>query len=462
MKKFDVVVVGTGSAGQSAAYTLSEYGLKVAVVEDSPTPGGICALAGCQAKKYFYEATETVARSRHLESRGIERPAIADWSAVLAQKQAFIDPIPAGTRNGLKGAGIEYIDGTAMFQNPETLQIDDQTLKASFYILATGAHPMPLPFPGADYLETSTEFLARDHLPPRVIFVGGGFISFEFAHFAARLGPAASTTILEVTQRPLGQFDAEMVSVLIAASRAEGVDVHTNMQIEAVEKSETGWVVKVSNHANFEADLVVHGAGRVADIDKLQLEKGEVAFTPQGITVNNGMRTTNPRVFAVGDCAATIQLARVADYEAYVAAKNILAAIEGGDSTHIDYHAVPTILFTYPQYAMVGATEERLQSEGIRYYKNYEKQLGWPTYKRIGMSHAAFKVMVDDDNCILGAHVISDNAAGLINTFKQAIIDGRTADGLFWDNVMGPYPSRESDIIYMLKPFIADDLLAGL
>ncbi len=174
------------------------------------------------------------------------------------------------------------------------------------------------------------------------------------------------------------------------------------------------------------------------------------------------MRTSNPNVFAVGDCAATLQLARVADYEGYVAAKNILAAIEGGAGARIDHRTVPTVLFTYPQYAMVGATEDALRAEGVRYYKNSDKQIGWPTYKRVGLEHAAFKVMVDENNHVLGAHVISDNASGLINTFKQAMIDGHTADKLFWDNVMSPYPSRESDIIYMLKPFFEDELLEKL
>ena len=461
MNSYDVVVVGSGSGGQTAAYTLCEYGLKVAVVENSPTPGGICALAGCQAKKYFYEATETVARSRHLTGKGIDRPARADWAAVLAQKNAFTDPIPAGARKGLEGAGIDFIDGAAVFRDPETLMAGDHQLTARFFILATGARPMPLSFPGADQLATSTEFLARDHLPPRVVFVGGGFISFEFAHFAARLGPAEATTILEVAPRPLGPFDSEMVDLLVAASQAEGIDVHTGVTIEAVEKNGKGWVVRTAG-ADYDADLVVHGAGRVAALDDLNLEAGEVAFTRRGITVDAAMRTSNPRVFAVGDCAATLQLARVADYEGYVAAKNILAAVEGGAEASIDHHTVPTVLFTYPQYAMVGATEDALRSDGVRYYKNSDRQLGWPTYKRVGLGHAAFKVMVDEDNHILGAHVISDNASGLINTFKQAMIDGRTADKLFWDNVMSPYPSRESDIIYMLKPFFEDDLLEGL
>ena len=461
MKTYDVVVVGSGSGGQTAAYTLCEYGLKVAVVENSPTPGGVCALAGCQAKKYFYEATEAVARSRHLMGKGIVQPAEADWAAVLTRKNAFTDPIPAGARSGLEGSGIDFIEETAAFQDPETLVVDGQALKARFFILATGAHPMPLPFPGADQLETSTAFLARDHLPPRVVFVGGGFISFEFAHFAARLGPAASTTILEVAPRPLGPFDSEMVDVLVEASRSEGIDIHTGVNIEAVVKNGSGWVVKATND-EFEADLVVHGAGRVAAIESLNLEAGHVAFTPRGIKVDDEMRTTNPRVFAVGDCAATLQLARVADYEGYVASKNILAAVEGGGGAHITYRNVPTVLFTYPQYAMIGATEDALKAEGVRYYKNSARNIDWPTYKRVGLSHAAFKVLVDADNHLLGAHIVSDNASGLINTFKQAMIDERTVEELFWDNVMSPYPSRESDIIYMLKPFFEDELLERL
>jgi glutathione reductase (NADPH) len=123
---------------------------------------------------------------------------------------------------------------------------------------------------------------------------------------------------------------------------------------------------------------------------------------------------------------------------------------------------VPTILFTYPQYAMVGATEAALKDDGIRYYKNADFNLSWPTYRRVGMAHAAYKVMVDDDNRVLGAHIISDNAAGLINIFKQAMYHHRSVEDLYWEHVMTPYPSRESDIIYMLKPFFEDDLLAGL
>ena len=462
VKSYDVVVVGSGSGGQTAAYTLMEYGLSVAVVENSPTPGGICALAGCQAKKWFYEATETMARARHLEGKGLIRTPELDWSRIRDQKRAFTEPIPDATRSGLKGSGIDFIAGTAAFKDPTTLVVNGESVQGKYVVLATGASPMVLPFSGVEHLITSSDFLELDRLPPRIVFVGGGFISFEFAHFAARLGPAKQVTILEALSRPLGPFDAEMVEQLMAASRDEGIEIHTDVDLTEVEKNNNGFVVRTRSGETFEADLVVHGAGRVPAIEGLQLETGQVDYSRRGITVNNEMRTSNPRVFAVGDCAATIQLARVADYEAYVAVKNILAEVEGGPGAAVDYQAVPAILFTYPQYAMVGATEDRLKAEGIRYYKNADRNLSWPTYRRIGMPHAAFKVLVDNDNRVLGAHIISDNAAGLINIFKQAMLQNQSVEDLYWQHVMTPYPSRESDIIYMLKPFFEDDLLAGL
>jgi len=403
-----------------------------------------------------------MARARHLAGKGLIRLPELDWSIIRDQKRAFTEPIPDATRNGLKGSGIDFIAGTAAFKDATTLMVNNAPVQGKYIVLATGAHPMSLPFPGAEHLITSSDFLELDHLPPRIVFIGGGFISFEFAHFAARLGPAKRVVILEALPRPLGPFDADMVEQLMAASQDEGIEIHTGVDITGVEKNGSGVVVRTGSGEVFEADLVVHGAGRAPTIEGLKLEAGQVDYGRRGITVDNTMRTSNPRVFAVGDCAATIQLARVADYEAYVAVKNILAEEEGGSGAAVDYRAVPSILFTYPEYAMVGATEDALKKDGIRYYKNTDRNLSWPTYRRIGMQHAAFKVLVDDTNHVLGAHIISDNAAGLINIFKQAMLQNQTVEDLYWQHVMTPYPSRESDIIYMLKPFFEDDLLAGL
>jgi glutathione reductase (NADPH) len=312
---------------------------------------------------------------------------------------------------------------------------------------------MSLPINGAEHMVTSDQFLELSALPHRIVFVGGGFISFEFAHFVARLGDseARQTTILEAASRPLGPFDAEMVAQLEAASASEGIGIHSGVNIQAIETSKDGYRV-LTDSGEHTADLVVNGAGRSADIDGLSLSSAGVDRSTKGIVVNASMQTSNPRIYAVGDCAATVQLARVADYEASVAANAILG--DDGDPRwgEMDYAAVPALLFTYPQYGMVGKTEQTLEAEGAPYRKNVGKNLGWPTYRRVGMTHAAFKILVDDEGCFLGGHFLSDNAGGLAHTLHLAMCNGITAGKLYRQCIMSPYPTRESDLTYMLKP----------
>jgi glutathione reductase (NADPH) len=455
MKTYDVLVVGSGTAGQTAAYELRGYGLEVALADNSGRPGGVCALAGCQAKKYFYEVTEAVARAQHLIGKGIQTSPVGDWAAILDQKNAFTVNIPDNTINGLNEAGIDYYEGTAHFIDSDTIAVDDEPLKPRYVVLATGATPMPLSFDGSHHLLTSDQFLDLRELPRRIVFIGGGFISFEFAHFAARLAPIdRQITVLEVAPRPLGPFDSEMVDLLVTASADDGIDIRCNLQIESIDRQGDTYTVHLVDGSTIGADMVVHGAGRVPNIASLALRQAGVEHDRRGITTDAQMRTTHPRIFAVGDCAATPQLARVADYEALVAATNILAEANGGKPQAIDYQAVPAILFSYPQLGMVGQTEDALKQAGTPYIKGAAKNLRWPTYRRIGMEHAAYKVLVDPNQHILGAHFLSDNAAGLVNTVKHAILNGQTVDDLYNQSIMTPYPSRESDLTYMLKPLL--------
>jgi glutathione reductase (NADPH) len=455
MRKLDVLVIGAGTAGQTAAYDLVEEGLSVGVVDMSERPGGVCALAGCQAKKWFYEATETVARAAHLMGKGITRMPKVDWASLLKEKNAFTGKIPESTVKGFAAAGIDYRKGRAAFTDADTVTVDGAVVDAQRIVIATGAGPMPLPFSGAGHLITSDQFLDLQSLPKRIAFIGGGFISFEFAHFAARLGASPGDIhILEVADRPLGPFDAEMVSQLVKASEAEGVRIHNGVNISAVAASGDGFTVKLASGDAIDVDLVVHGAGRAPNLEGLALEKAGVSATPAGITVDESMKTTNPRVWAIGDCAATIQLARVADQEGHVAAAAITADLQGGAAPAMNYSAVPMLLFTYPQYGMVGSTEDALKKEGVKYWKSADKGLGWPTYRRIGMTHAAYKILVDGENRVLGAHILSDNAAGLINCFRNAMLSGKTVEELYHENIVSPYPTRESDIIYMLSALL--------
>jgi glutathione reductase (NADPH) len=457
METYDVVVVGSGTSGQTAAFRLKEKGLNVAVIEKTDRPGGICALAGCQPKKWFYEATETVVRARHLEGKGIVSAPEGDWAQVLKQKQQFTSGIPEGTIKNLQEAGIDFVSGEAAFLNKETLSVNAKQIQAKFFILATGAKPMQLPIEGKEHVITSDDFLDLDALPPAICFIGGGFISFEFAHFAARLGTAKQRlVILEVADRPLGTFDAEMVELLVGASQAEGIEVNCGVEIKALEKRDKGFLIHTAQGESFETDLIVNGAGRVPDLDTLRLNTSGIEYSKHGIIVDETLRTSNRRIFAIGDCAETIQLARVADKEAHVAAENILAEFDLGQKSTMDYAAVPAILFTYPQLGMVGQTEESLKQDGQTYHKSFAKNLSWPTYKRVGLKHAAYKILTDANNKILGAHILSDQSSGMINTIKQAMLNLTTVDELYQQTILSPYPTRESDLSYMLKPLLSD------
>jgi glutathione reductase (NADPH) len=455
MRAFDVVVVGSGTAGQTAAYDLRAAGLSVAVIEKSVSPGGTCALAGCQAKKWFYEAAETVARSAQMTGRGIASPAAASWAQALAEKNGFTSGVPRRTVAGFADAGIEYVKGNARFVAPEALEVAGEEIRARFFILAAGARPMPLPLPGGEHLVTSSAFMEMPSLPERIVFVGGGFIAFEFAHFAARLGPAGSRiVILEAGERPLGPFDAEMVELLVAASREVNIELNTSVTIVGIGKTAAGFSVKTDGGIAYDADIVVHGAGRVPDIEGLDLAAGGVLYNRRGIVVNDRMMTSNPGVYAVGDCADSVQLARVADFEGHVAAGNILAEFGRGNTATIRYTSVPAVLFTLPQYGMVGKTEAALKNDGVKYTKSFGKNLSWPTYSRIGLKHAAYKIMAAQDGTLLGAHFLSDNAAGLVNAIRLAMENGTTVSELYRQSIMSPYPTRESDLLYMLKPLV--------
>ncbi len=455
MEKFDVIVIGSGTAGQTAAFDLAGEGYRVAVAENSPTPGGVCALKGCQAKKWFYETMEVVARTRHLMGKGITEPPRFSWEQVQQAKTRFTSKVPEGTIAGLKGSDITYLPGQARFVDAHTLHIDGREYQSRYVIVAAGAVPATLPIDGARHLITSDDFLDLAALPRRIAFIGGGFISFEFAHFAARLGGMAGHLhILEAGDRPLGPFDKDLVDQLVLASEADGIQVRTGVSVNSVSRNGDEYTVHFSSGPSLVVDRVVNSAGRIPHIQPLSLDAAGIESSKKGIAVNQSMQTSVPSVFAIGDCADTVMLARVADMEAHVAARSVMALENGTDLPAMDYRPVPAVLFTYPQLGMVGKTEQALQKENTPYWKSADTGVNWPTYRRVGMQHAAYKILTDENGFVLGAHFLGDNTTGLVNTFKQAMIDHVPIKKIRDDHIMAPYPSRESDILYMLDSLI--------
>lgn len=209
-----------------------------------------------------------------MEGKGVSaESAKINWQELMRFKKTFTEPVPGNTEKSFAKAGITAFRGRAHFLDKTTLKIGDDTLSARFVHIAAGAKPSALCIPGEEYLTTSTEFLELEKLPERIVFVGGGYIAFEFAHVASRAG--AQVQILHRDARPLEGFDPDLVDMLVEATCDLGVDLQLNKSVESVEKDGDRFVVKASAEnfkQSFEADMVVHSAGRVPDIDDMNLE----------------------------------------------------------------------------------------------------------------------------------------------------------------------------------------------
>lgn len=342
--------------------------------------------------------------------------------------------------------GIDMYHGRAQFESENTILVGNYKLKGKYIFLATGSKPRKLKIPGEEYLTTSEEFMETEKFPEKIIFIGGGYISFEFAHIARRAG--AEVSILHRSKKPLGTFDSDMVDMLVRASEAAGIKILTNRPVVAVEKVSDGLLVRTEYQTEtgsetqvFKADMIVNGAGRVPDIEDLRLENAGIKAEKKGIIVDKHMRTSNPHVYAGGDCTAEgIQLTPVATLQAEVAAANIFD--ENG--AEADYTGIPSAVFTIPVLASVGSSEEK----GNKYKVVFYDRSKWNTTKRAGLEFAASKVIVDEaKDCIIGAHILGPNAEEMINIFAMAMQLRLKASNV--KKMIFAYPTTCSDIRYM-------------
>jgi glutathione reductase (NADPH) len=323
-------------------------------------------------------------------------------------------------------------------------------LDSRYFLLAAGARPRPLGIQGEAHLITSTDFLELDRLPERIAFVGGGYISFEFAHVAQRAG--ARTTILD-RGRPLHHFDQDLVHRLVRHTQELGVDARFNAAVTAVEKRGNRYFVWADGDRGsetVEADLVVHGAGRIPQTEGLCLREANVTTNADGgVLVNQFLQSpTNPRVYAAGDAAAapgSLPLTPVAAYQSVIVSSNLL----NGNSRTADYRGIPSVTFTIPPLAGVGLTEVEARQQQLDIRVKSEETPEWYTNRRVSQTAAMFKTVVDNgSDRILGAHLLGEHAEEVINLFALAIRQDLSATDL--KHQLYAYPTSGSDLPYML------------
>jgi len=448
MKKYDVFVIGSGMSGMTAANKCASKGLKVGITDELPY-GGTCALRGCDPKKVIIGATEVRDFAERLKGNGIDTVPKVNWEDIMAFKQSFVDAMPPKIEKGYKNKDIDTYHTSAKFLSDNTLELGDEVIEADKFVIATGAKPRVLDFEGGNLALSSTDFLNLKKLPESLLFIGGGYIAFEFAHIAARAG--ADVTILHRGDHPLENFDHDIVQHLVNATRNLGIKLVLETEVSKIEKKEDHYVVTGKSNgkeATYKTDSVFNSAGRPPAIFDLDLEKAGISFSKKGIAVNEYLQSTsNANIYAAGDSADSrgLPLTPVAVMEGHIVASNIIK----GNKKKVNYPPMPSVVFTLPTLASVGLTEAEAKSKQIEYQVNYNHAESWFNAKRLNVKEYAYKTIIDKENqTILGAHLIGPNTEETINLFAMAIKTKMKINEL--RTMIFTYPTLSSDIPHML------------
>jgi glutathione reductase (NADPH) len=447
--RFDVIAIGTGSAASAVASRCREAGWQVAIVDSRPF-GGTCALRGCDPKKVLVGAAEAVDWARRMKGKGIEAAKLQiDWPELMRFKRSFTEPVPKRREDGFAKAGIAAFHGRARFAGPTIIQVGEKTLEGRYVVIAAGEAPADLKIPGSEHLTTSDQFLELNELPQRILFIGGGYIAFEFAHVAARVG--SQVTVLHRGPRPLALFDPDLVDQLVEQTRELGIDVHLGTEAIGIEKSSAQLMVRTlasGKTGTFQTEMVVHAAGRLPAINNLNLEAAGVKWEKRGVRVNEFLQSvSNPAVYAAGDAAASggLPLAPVASYEGLIVAANLLK----GNHLKPNYLGIPSVVFTIPPLAAVGLSERWAREQNLRFRVQKEMTSTWYSSRRVAETHSGYKVLIEEGtDRILGAHILGSEAGEVINLFALAIRSGMHATDL--KHMLFAYPTSGSNLTRML------------
>jgi glutathione reductase (NADPH) len=385
-----------------------------------------------------------------MKGKGIQAAELRiDWSELMRFKRSFTEPVPKRREDGFAKAGIAAFHGRARFAGPTTVEVGEDTLEGRYVVIAAGEVPADLEIPGAEHLTTSDQFLELSALPRRILFIGGGYIAFEFAHVAALAG--SQVTILHRGSRPLALFDPDLVDQVVERTRELGIDLHVGTEAIGIEKSSAQLIVRAlasGQTGTFQTDMVVHAAGRVPEINDLNLDAAGIECEKRGVRVNEFLQSVSiPAVYAAGDAAASggPPLAPVASYEGQIVAANLLE----GNHRRPNYLGIPSVVFSIPPLAAVGLSEREAREQNLKFRVKQEMTSTWYSSRRVAESYSGYKVLVEEGtDCILGAHILGSEAGEVINLFALAIRSGMHATDL--KHMLFAYPTSGSNMARML------------
>ena len=434
----DICVIGAGSGGLSVAAAAAQLGAKVVLIEKGKM-GGDCLNYGCVPSKAMIAA----AKQAHVLGQGVKfgianRKAQVDFEAVHDHIKGVIAAIePNDSVERFTGLGVTVIESAGEFADRQTVIAGDNEIKARRFVIATGSSAGVPPVPGLDkipYLTNETVF-DQKKLPGSLIVLGGGPIGMELAQAHRRLG--AKVTVLEMFE-PLGKDDPELTRFVLDQVVDDGVVIHSGAKVLSVNKARNGiaaTIEKTEGRQTVNGTHILVAAGRVPNVDGLNLEAAGVKYSRQGIHVDKGLRTSNRKVYAIGDVAGDLQFTHMANYHAGLVIRNALFRLP----VKVNNNIVPWVTFTDPELAHIGLTEAQARERRGRI-----SVLRWPYAENDRAqaerkTHGLVKVICSRKGRILGASIVGPNAGELIQPWSLAVSSGLKIKAM--TDMIVPYPT---------------------
>ncbi len=423
MSSFDVVVIGSGPGGYVAAIRCSQLGMKTALIEKYPTLGGTCLNVGCIPSKALLDSSHHYHDAvSHFKDHGIEIPEgiKINFEQMISRKRSVVDQNVSGIKYLMDKNKITVFEGTGSFEDPTHIKVlkndgSSETIEAKNTIIATGSKPSTLPFIKIDKerIITSTEALSLKEIPKHLIVIGGGVIGLELGQVYLRLG--AQVSVVEFMDRIIAGMDASLSKELTKVLKKQGMKFYTSHKVKSVERKGEAITVQADNAKGetitLEGDYTLVSVGRRPFTDGLNADKAGVKISDRGvIEVNDHLQTSVPNIYAIGDVVRGAMLAHKAEEEGVM-----VAEILAGQKPHINYNLIPGVVYTWPEVAAVGKTEEQLKEAKVEF------KTGSFPFKALGRSRASgdtdgfVKILADaKTDEVLGVHMIGARVADLI------------------------------------------------
>lgn len=422
MSQFDVTVIGSGPGGYVAAIRCAQLGFKTAIIEKYSTLGGTCLNVGCIPSKALLASSHHYEELQHFADHGIEvsGDVKVNLEKMIARKQAVVDQTSGGVKFLMDKNNITVFNGVGSFESATSVKVtkadgSSEIIETKNTIIATGSKPSSLPFIKLDKerIITSTEALKLKEVPKHLVIIGGGVIGIELGQVYLRLG--AQVSVVEFMDRIIPGMDGALSKELTKVLKKQGMKFYTSHKVQSVERAGDVVTVKAENAKGeiitLEGDYSLVSVGRRPYTDGLNAEKAGVKVTERGqIEVNDHLQTSASNVYAIGDVVRGAMLAHKAEEEGVM-----VAEILAGQKPHIDYNLIPGVVYTWPEVAAVGKTEEQLKAEGVAY------KAGSFPFKALGRARAGgdtdgfVKILADaKTDEVLGVHMIGARCADLI------------------------------------------------